>query len=87
MKHIINIIIVGLFFILTINAQNRFEQDTIKTSGGDLVITFIGHGTLMFNYDNKVIHADPFGSAGDVSIRSLERFRQKSFLYLPKGFV
>lgn len=26
----------------------EFERDVIKTSGGDLEILFIGHGTLMF---------------------------------------
>ena len=28
-------------------AADSFEKDTIKTSAGDLEITFIGHGTLM----------------------------------------
>ena len=36
-----------------------FEQDIIQTRGGDLKITFIGHGTLMFDFDDKIIHVDP----------------------------
>ncbi len=36
-----------LFFGLEA-AANGFETDTIKTTAGDLKITFIGHGTLMF---------------------------------------
>jgi gluconolactonase len=36
-----------------------FEQDIIQTSAGDLNITFIGHGTLMFAFDGKIIHVDP----------------------------
>lgn len=36
-----------------------FEKDVIKTSGGDLEITFIGHGTLMFAFGGKIIHVDP----------------------------
>jgi len=36
-----------------------FEEDTIETSGGPLVITCIGHGTLMFTYKGVVIHLDP----------------------------
>ena len=41
------------------NAQKKFEKDIIKTSKGDLKITFIGHGTLLFEFDGKIIHIDP----------------------------
>ncbi len=36
-----------------------FEQDIIQTRAGALKITFIGHGTLMFDFDDKIIHVDP----------------------------
>lgn len=39
--------------------NDMFEEDVIKTSDGELKITFIGHGTLMFTFDDKVIHIDP----------------------------
>jgi len=39
--------------------ESKFEQDIIKTSVGDLKITFIGHGTLMFTFNGKIIHVDP----------------------------
>ena len=42
-----------------VNAQEKFESDVIKTGAGDLKITFIGHGTLMFTFGGKVIHVDP----------------------------
>jgi L-ascorbate metabolism protein UlaG (beta-lactamase superfamily) len=42
-----------------------FPQDTITTSEGDLVITFIGHGTLMFEFAGQVIHADPWSRFAD----------------------
>lgn len=48
-------------------AQDRFETDTIKTSAGDLKITFIGHGTLMFAFEEKIIHVDPFSEMADYS--------------------
>jgi L-ascorbate metabolism protein UlaG (beta-lactamase superfamily) len=38
----------------------KFESDTIKTSKGDLVLTFIGHATLMLKAGNVVIHVDPW---------------------------
>jgi L-ascorbate metabolism protein UlaG (beta-lactamase superfamily) len=48
-------------------AQEKFEMDTIKTSAGDLKITFIGHGTLMFTFGGKIIHVDPYSDVGDYS--------------------
>ncbi len=41
------------------------REDTIKTSAGDLVITFIGHGTLMLRQGGKVIHVDPWTRQAD----------------------
>jgi L-ascorbate metabolism protein UlaG (beta-lactamase superfamily) len=46
-------------------AQSKFEADILKTSGGDLRITFIGHGTLMMDYAGKVIHIDPVSMYAD----------------------
>ena len=46
-------------------AQEKFEVDIIKTSGGDLRITFIGHASLMFAFGGKIIHVDPFGRLTD----------------------
>ena len=37
-----------------------FETDVIQTSAGELSITFLGHGSLMFTLGEKVIHIDPF---------------------------
>ena len=47
------------------NAQNTFETDVINTSAGALEITFIGHGTLMFVIEEKVIHIDPWTKLAD----------------------
>lgn len=44
-----------------------FEKDVIKTSAGDLEVFFIGHGTLMFAFDGKVIHVDPWSRLADYS--------------------
>ncbi len=58
----------SLMMVLSDFAQNRFETDIIKTSAGDLKITFVGHGTLIFNFGGKVIHVDPFSALADYSI-------------------
>ncbi|HRT96546.1 MAG TPA: MBL fold metallo-hydrolase, partial [Planctomycetota bacterium] len=44
-----------------------FETDTLKTSLGDLKITFIGHGTLMFALGDTIIHVDPVSAEADYS--------------------
>jgi L-ascorbate metabolism protein UlaG (beta-lactamase superfamily) len=49
----------------TISAQEDFEEDVISTSTGDLTITFIGHGTLMFRHGGKVVHVDPVSREAD----------------------
>jgi len=65
MKIIILATCVALFGVQAGAAGEPFEKDIVKTSGGDLSITFIGHGSLIFEYDGKVIHVDPFGRLAD----------------------
>ncbi len=48
--------------------QKKLEEDIIKTDTGDLKITFIGHGTLMLKYRDKVVHVDPWSNLADYSI-------------------
>jgi len=48
--------------------QNRFERDTIQTSGGNLVITLIGHSSLLFNYQDRNIFIDPVMQVADYSL-------------------
>ncbi len=45
--------------------EKKFEEDTIKADGNDLKITFIGHGTLMFTCQSKIVHVDPVGNLAD----------------------
>ena len=45
--------------------EEKFQRDVIKTETGDLTITCIGHGTLMFEYQDKVIHVDPVSREAD----------------------
>jgi len=42
-----------------------FETDVIKTSAGNLTITFVGHGTLMFAFGGMTIHVDPVSREAD----------------------
>ena len=47
--------------------EKKFERDTIEMKTDELTITFIGHGTLMFEYRGKVIHVDPVSREADYS--------------------
>ncbi len=61
--------LLGLAFLclgVTAAAQG-FERDLIKTPAGDLGITFIGHGSLTFEFGGKVIYVDPFSRLTDYS--------------------
>jgi L-ascorbate metabolism protein UlaG (beta-lactamase superfamily) len=50
---------------MAIAAEQQFESDTFKTPGGNLVITFVGHGTIMIFFGGKVIHVDPLSQMAD----------------------
>lgn len=54
-------------FLLAAAANQEFEEDIIQTSQGNLKITFIGHGTLMFTFGEKIIHVDPVSQYADYS--------------------
>jgi L-ascorbate metabolism protein UlaG (beta-lactamase superfamily) len=62
---IMPVIVTVTVWAMVAGAQEKFETDVIKTSAGDLGITFIGHGTLMFTFGGKVIHVDPYGQVAD----------------------
>ncbi len=59
------------FFLLALGiglaaaAAPKSGEDRIPTAQGDLVITFLGHGTLMMTFGGKVIHIDPVSSEAD----------------------
>ncbi|MCX6578728.1 MAG: MBL fold metallo-hydrolase [Candidatus Aminicenantes bacterium] len=56
-----------MFSLLLVAGNRQFDKDTVKTGGGDLVITFLGHGTLMFDFNKAVIYVDPFSRVADFS--------------------
>ncbi|MCK5821099.1 MAG: MBL fold metallo-hydrolase [Bacteroidales bacterium] len=64
----IRAIIFSFLFVTVLNVGSYaqdFQKDVIQTMGGDLIITFIGHGTLMFEFQGKVIHIDPWSHLAD----------------------
>lgn len=55
--------VVAILLFFTLNsyalAKKEYEKDSLQTSAGPLEVTFIGHGTLMFQFGDQVIHIDP----------------------------
>jgi L-ascorbate metabolism protein UlaG (beta-lactamase superfamily) len=66
-----NTIVIIIFLAVTItfaSGVDTFKTDSFVTSKGELKITFIGHGTLLFRFNNKTIHVDPFSRLTDYKI-------------------
>lgn len=49
------------------SSNPQFETDVFPTSEGDLTITFLGHGSLMFEFKQLHIFIDPFSRVADYS--------------------
>jgi L-ascorbate metabolism protein UlaG (beta-lactamase superfamily) len=47
--------------------QGKHEVDSVPTSAGDLQITFLGHGSLIFTFNGKHFYIDPFSEVADYS--------------------
>ena len=64
-----NILIISMLVInsTVVPGQKTYERDTIPTSNGNLVITFIGHSSLQFEYQDKFLYIDPVGQIADFS--------------------
>lgn len=61
------VLIAAVSIISPSGVKAAFETDQIDTDAGKLEITFVGHGTLMFRFQNTVIHADPWTQLADYS--------------------
>jgi L-ascorbate metabolism protein UlaG (beta-lactamase superfamily) len=61
----LSLMLVSLVLASAAAAQEQSPPDIVKTAAGDLVITFIGHGSLMFTYGGMTIHVDPYSKLAD----------------------
>ncbi len=48
------------------NGQKIFGKDTLKASSGDVIITFIGHASLLLEWEGKKIFIDPSSRKADL---------------------
>ncbi|PKP35451.1 MAG: metal-dependent hydrolase [Bacteroidetes bacterium HGW-Bacteroidetes-17] len=64
MNKITILLIFALIAHLEVQSQDNLQQDIIKTNQGDLTITFIGHASIMFKFQEMIIYVDPSSSSG-----------------------
>lgn len=67
MKNIITLNLLAVVCAGPAFSQEPCQADTIETASGELKISFLGHGTLMFHWKGKTIHVDPFSQVADYS--------------------
>jgi L-ascorbate metabolism protein UlaG (beta-lactamase superfamily) len=63
MNKVLLILIISIM-MSPVFSQDLPETDRISTKAGDLELSFIGHGSLMFRINDFVIHVDPVKSSG-----------------------
>jgi L-ascorbate metabolism protein UlaG (beta-lactamase superfamily) len=61
---------IAILLLMTLSAGTVFgkephESDVIPTRGGDLTITFLGHGSLLFSFDGTTVAIDPYSKVAD----------------------
>ena len=65
MKQRFILFLMGLFVTGTVMGSS-LKTDTFKTqNGGELIITFIKHSSLMLSFNGKIIHVDPISKYVD----------------------
>ncbi len=65
MKYLLFLVVLPAILAMVAATDGARQTDVIPTSAGDLTITFIGHGTLMFSFNGHIIHVDPYSRLAD----------------------
>lgn len=53
---------------IMLQTDKAIPSDSYQTSDGELKITLVGHASLIFEYQGKIIHVDPFSNVADYSL-------------------
>ena len=48
-----------------LGAQTPMARDSFPAQGGEVTVTFVGHGTLVLTWGSLVVHVDPVGEYAD----------------------
>lgn len=57
--------LVLLLLATAVSGAQQHEIDVLPTAAGDLAVTFLGHGSLLFSWDGTIIAVDPYGKVAD----------------------
>jgi L-ascorbate metabolism protein UlaG (beta-lactamase superfamily) len=66
-KQILALIVILVTVASVVLGQKKYEVDTLKSRAGNIEISFLGHGSVMFKSDGKVIYTDPVSQFADFS--------------------
>lgn len=61
------LLLILMVMALPLFGQAKYEMDTLKTPKGDVVISFLGHGSVMVEFKGKVMYVDPVSRYADFS--------------------
>ncbi|MEZ5107219.1 MAG: hypothetical protein R2757_22125 [Draconibacterium sp.] len=78
MKATISMIVFVLIFVIPTLQTSAFEKESIKTPEGNLIITFIGHGTLMMEHNGKVIRNSKSVDLAGIKIVAVQSYNIKN---------
>lgn len=67
MKRARTVFFAVLLAVAATRGAAALTEDIIPTSGGPLKIGLVGHGSVYFEYNGKVIQVDPWSKVGDYS--------------------
>ena len=62
---VVALILINTTMTARVNSQNLPAFDQIVTSAGNVEMHFIGHGSLMFRLNDKIVYVDPVKSSGN----------------------
>ena len=61
---VVALIVINITMSTSVNSQNLPAVDQIASAAGNVEIHFIGHGSLMFRLNDKIVYVDPVKSSG-----------------------
>lgn len=64
-RHMLLLTLATVIIVTLVCGQTKFESDTLKTREGNVVITFLGHGSLMITFKGNVVYIDPVSRYAD----------------------